>query len=400
MADRYYYLGPWVWDTSEDAGFWRAPEGTVGLIDLRPASDPHALSLFVCEKQLGADYRLFGKRLEDSLAPSERAVWRSALRIGGPLAGPTLRDLIWQTLLLGSDPEGAALCPPLVPTHRGLYEIHLAGERIWSRPFAGMADPGWPLLQRLMQGLYGARKQEAARSGSDLHRKWLAAIVAKLGVPWQAIGDEEPRRPDTTVSDNFNRADDDSLGANWSEVSGDWDILSNALRCAANGGSGYGTARFESDLSSDDMYSQAICTGYGGSRQAGVTVRVASDAETCYSFEVRNNETTTYRIRRLTAGTSLGAVNTTHPSVPFTAKLTVDGSSLEGFIDGSSVIGPITDTNITGNTRAGTYANSANNVTLDDFQAADLVAASGPPVLGDRTGGKSNPFFGDRTGGK
>jgi hypothetical protein len=40
----------------------------------------------------------------------------------------------------------------------------------------------------------------------------------------------------TTFTDDFNRADSTSLGANWVEVSGDWSIISNQLSSGSAGG--------------------------------------------------------------------------------------------------------------------------------------------------------------------
>jgi len=434
---RHYYLGPWVWDDVSEPGTpqYRAPEGTVGLIDLRPVAPTLAMGFFAFndDHALGSDYSDFGdgvNRLEDVvLSPAQRSLWSSALGIGS-IAGGTLLDALWETLTIHGDPDGGVICPPLMPTHRGILELHLGGHSlVKSEQFTGPGHPAWPKIQALVQRNYrGVRtngQSEAGllrslrenprpqpntpqfslwmqvdamkrRLGVDfntardalagerkiIHSKYLECMRRKLRCPWESLipGDlpqEPPRRPSTTITESFNTADSDTLGPDltWMETTGDLDVSSNLCVVTASG-----WARAGSDLSSDDMYSQHVGSNVGSSRQTYAIARWSSSADDFYNFISRNAATVTHRLFRYNAGvsTQIGTtVNATPPSQPYTTKCTADGSSIDAQINDSVVVGPVTDTNHTGFTRAGLGGAPPGTNFMDDFEASDLVAAAG-----------------------
>lgn len=380
---RYYYLGPWVRDTSDpDAPFWRAPEGTVGLIDLRPLSMPVSTGFFSTDRPLrDSSYRLYATQLDGPIDPSERSVWQSQLGVKEALVGPTLLDLLWQTLQIGADPEGGTLCPPLVPTHLGQLEIHLGGHPlIWSRKFAGLNDPGWPKLQRLMQASYQRIKQEVRGKGQDagLHHKWLECMRRKLGVPWQAIGNEEPVMPMTTISDTFDRADQVGLGTSsegWSWTAGVHNILSNQARISTIGG----LARAGIALSTDDHYSQADWYLNGSTNSGcGVATRCDASEVSCYVSYI--NIPGSANIYKAVAGvfTDLGPIGTVTAVSGLPVKLASDGSVHRLYYNGA-LVGEVTDSALSGQLLTGFLrrGGSGSIQLFDDFLAADLVASTG-----------------------
>lgn len=446
---RFYYLGPWIWDDSDpEMPHYRAPTGTIGLVDLRPVAPTLTMGFFATNVALGSDYTAFGdgvNRLEDiALAPQQRSLWSSALGIGA-ISGNRLIDALWETLTIHGDPDGGTVCRPLMPTHLGVLELHLGGHSlIRSDRFTGPQHPAWPKIQALVQrnyrgvrgqgqsdaGMYRslretpepnrnspqyvfwkgvdamkrrlrvdfntARDAKAAES-EVIHLKYLECMRRKLRCPWELLipGDlpkEPPRRPTTTITESFNTADSDTLGPDltWAETSGDLDISSNLCVVTTTG-----DARAESDLSSDDMYSQHVGSNVGSGRQTDANARWSSSARTYYRFISRNAATVTHRLFRMDAGvaTQLGStVDATPPSQPYTIKIEVSGSSIEGFIDGGSVVGPQTDTNITGNTRAG-LGGTQGTTFMDNFEAADLVAGGVThPLSGPFKGPLGGPF--------
>lgn len=184
------------------------------------------------------------------------------------------------------------------------------------------------------------------------------------------------------VSDNFNRADSVVLGSSpegwsWTEVVGNFDIVSNTASDQVGGES---SARADIDLASDDHYAQAACVKDNpGSNEPGVLCRHAAAATTYYRGILRKDtgansailqKVVNGSITNLTLGTSSGF------TLPWTIRLEVDGSNLELFGDGlSQATG--TDTEITGNTRTGILSiGNTDRVRLDDFEAGDLGAVA------------------------
>lgn len=406
---RFYYLGPWVWDTSEpEIPHYRAPTGTIGLVDLRPVSPVLTMGFFATDRAMGGDYIAFGdgvNRLEDiALTPQQRSLWSSALGIGS-ISGNRLIDALWETLTLHGDPDGGAVCRPLMPTHKGILELHLGGHSlIRSEQFTGVGHPAWPKIQALVQRNYRAIRTEAMRNhrgpgAPDIHSKYLKCMRRKLRCPWELLipGDlpkEPPRRPTTTITESFNQADSTTLGPDltWAEVLNDFTTISNEVSATDPAES---KARAESNLSSDDHYSQLDFTANGAdtSARAGPVARFDASANTNYFGWNRNNTSTGKRIRKTVTGTDsdLATGTGTTPSFPTTLKLTCDGSSLELFQDGGSIL-TVTDTAITGNVRCGVLVARA-GARGDNFEAADLVAAGeSRPLSGPFKGPLGGPF--------
>ena len=381
-----YVLGPWVWDDSDpETPFYRAPTGTVGLVDLRPVAPSLTMGFFATTIALGSDYTAFGdgvNRLEDvALTPQQRSLWSSALGIGA-ISGNRLIDALWETLTLYGDPDGGVICPPLMPTHRGILELHLGGHSlIRNDRFTGPQHPAWPRIQALVQRNYRAIRTEAMRNhrgpgAPTIHSKYLECMRRKLRCPWEDLipGDlprERPMRPDTTVTDDFNRANESLDAGNWTEASGNWSVTSNEATDSAAGYARYGTA-----LSSDDMYSQLNMGAIG--RGAGPCARFDTGSITLYSLECGNTSgSVPLAIVKVVSGTRTSLTNKTKESQSLLNKLEVSGSSLEAFVDGVSEL-TLTDTAVSGYTSAG-IGDTFGSRTMDNFEAADLVAASGNP---------------------
>lgn len=181
------------------------------------------------------------------------------------------------------------------------------------------------------------------------------------------------------TTDNFNRADG-GLGANWATASGDGapDIASNECRFAADPCAAYYSAAAPS---SANHYAQCVLrTMIGSGDGTGPMVRCSSVLDTKYFLSANTANTQMYRV---VAGvyTQLGS-NGSAAATGNTAYLEANGTSLTSKINGSTVVGPITDAAIGGTGFAGVFgSNGASNPTVDDFEFDALAAGGGTSIL-------------------
>lgn len=190
----------------------------------------------------------------------------------------------------------------------------------------------------------------------------------------------------TAVSDNFNRADSTSLGASWTEVVGNWEIVSNKIQCNDDAGATGYYVRYETDVGSSDMFSQAVTssTQANSGSNTGVACRMRSAANTSYQLTTRHAGDTigNWRISagvetQLNFQTGANAISTTINSGD-TIRLEVVGSLLRSKIQGA-LVGLTVDANITDGQRAGLngYNGAASDVVEADDFAGGALAADG-----------------------
>lgn len=186
-------------------------------------------------------------------------------------------------------------------------------------------------------------------------------------------------------SETWSTADNASLTSDltWTEFVGTGlDLFSN--RCRISGAGGSGQARAEHDLDTDDqrVSMQLDTFGYvGGSLALGVIGRKdGSSTETYYYYGCQDNSFGAYRrLEKFVAGagTVLGTDETVAYSGSENLKLEVNDSTIRGLRNAAASVGPVTDTAITGNVRAGVLGysdNASNSATGDNWSAADLNA--------------------------
>ena len=394
---RWYALSnrPWI-EEADGSGHWGLPPGAIGSVDLAPVgSQNHAF--VTSDKPFDpADVAAAigdGTRL-DKYVPTaaEATAWEKLVGVAVQ-PGWTLLDALWATLTSEADPDGVTRAKPIMPTHKGVLELHLGGHslvRAEKLPKDPTTHPAWPKIQRVLQNDYRAIRGSGRAEERTLARKWLGAQQAKYRLSPEAARDliipadlprELPLRPTTTITDDFNRADADALGTSaegwsWTEVLFDFDIVSNRARLMSDTfAGGHASARAESALSSDDHYAEIdIPVGNTGSaRRTGPVVRFAAAANSFYGFGNLDNG---YELLRVLANsrTVLGS-SATVAAFPKRLRIAVDGSNLEGFIDGISDI-TVTDTNFTGQLHTGFWATAAavDAIQFDNFEAADLLA--------------------------
>lgn len=191
------------------------------------------------------------------------------------------------------------------------------------------------------------------------------------------------------ITDDFNRADSTTLtpsaeGWSWTEtttpIASNIDI--NANEAKAQNGSSAGSAaiaRAESDLATTDHYAQANCFASGNAAAvSGVCVRFDASAVTFYGCFLDQNDVS-HEIHKRVAGTRTQLAAVTTPTASgLLIRLEVNGSNLEMFAAGVSLI-TTTDTSITTGVRTGitgAAVGAANRAKWDNFEAGDLVVSA------------------------
>lgn len=413
MANYNYYLGPWLWVSgSEDLGdHWSAPAGTVGLVDLRGLPDcalagtagSKPFGFFAVTGTLGAEFDLLGTGdlREISATTAMRDTWAALL--GHTPAGDKLLDLLWDQLTAASDPTFNNPTPPLMPTISGSLNLLLGGHSlIKSERFVYGTHPHTGKVTDVLRRNFRTAFDDGR--GSDHARRVLDFNLEKYRISkgdWQQLVPPDLRRHipgplphNTTISDDFTRADGDTIGnqLSWTETVGDIDTVSNEVYSVEGGDGAF--ARAESDLSGDDHYSQFDMTSEGsGSANtrwswAGATARHSTSADTAYIGVLRESQSGSYAsaIFKRVTGTNTSLASTDGPaglSFPETIKLECNGSAIELFRNGGSV-NSVTDSAISGNTRCGInlrkHASPAVGPKGDDFEAADLAVGGAVPT--------------------
>lgn len=170
-------------------------------------------------------------------------------------------------------------------------------------------------------------------------------------------------------SDDFNRADNTDLGANWEENFG-LSISSNQLLAGTGGGEAR-TASAGSPASADQFAEvDFVSKGSSGFPVSEIRARHISSAyNEFYGFRWQPNE---WVLIKVVAGTTtrLGdsAENPTFPQND--VRIEVSGSSITCKVGGTTKVGPVTDTSITSHLRTGVSGGA--DATFDNFSNGDL----------------------------
>lgn len=381
----YWYSGPWRWVADDALSCWSPPDGCGGL-DLRSLSQQSqqggapGLGIFcgdVVPAAVGSEFDLLGSGNWHDVKATKRLIDALPARPGYRPKGNDLVGLLRDLLLDGADPDGLDFAKPLVPGVDGLLSLH-CGQSHYERFRWG--DPHTAKLQGMLRKEFRGLMDDADNGklkDSHHHLRVLDAWCEKYGVDdWKefvepSLHKDVPGRVrhDTTITDNFNRADSGTLGASsegwsWSEVAGNIDIVSNRAQCNATGS----RARAATDLSSADHYAQALLVGLGTTGK-GPAVRYTS-ADTMYAYLSDGG-----RLFKITAGTLTSLASSSTPANDSTCKVQISGSSLSGWINGSNTVNA-TDTAITGILRTGIWLHNSGSI-VDDFTAADIAAGGG-----------------------
>ena len=214
----------------------------------------------------------------------------------------------------------------------------------------------------------------------------LAELLGKSG------GKFNPKKPQTSYSDAFTRADSGTLGASWTQFlvgTNTIEVVSNACaikRSSTGGSTSFFSSRYDSDVSSSDHWCQAVfsaTTLTSSNLRGGPLARFDSSAQTGYwAYCEANDASNGLDTFKVVAGvtTVLGTQSPTNTkSKPWTAKIDCAGSTISSYENGTQR-SVVTDTAITGNTRGGiggVMLTAGNTLTFDDWSVDDGIAAGG-----------------------
>lgn len=187
-------------------------------------------------------------------------------------------------------------------------------------------------------------------------------------------------------SDDFNRADSTSIGANWSEDTGNVEIISNAVGVPITG-AGFHAARWVgTGPDSDNYYVEAVVNSRttnfrGGGPMARKPAATGAANNDGYCLMLYNGDQF-YLTRMDNDGeTSLGTwASTPTDSTNYTLRIEVNGDQISGYVDGVLRVGPVTDaTYATG--EPGLIFFDADGPRADSWAFADLASASSGRML-------------------
>jgi hypothetical protein len=173
-----------------------------------------------------------------------------------------------------------------------------------------------------------------------------------------------------SFSDDFNRADSSSLGANWVEVSGDWSIVSNQLSPGAAGGTII--LRAAGAMASDD-HSAQIAIAATTAASHGVWCRGNSNISSGYLWR---NDGSSWDLFSVVGGSfTLLGTYAAAAAPGDVAKIQAVGSTIKAYVNGVERVS-LTNAHVTTGTSVGLRSESAGAIRFDDFTAADVTAGA------------------------
>ncbi len=395
-----YYISQWEWDESSYAPYWRSPAGTIGAIDLRNLSecsafggtpDSRAKGFFTTER-IDPNLELYlGDDLSSKVARSLRRSTEKVLGISpGSVTATTVIGVLAQVLTELGDPTGVDAWRPLMSDC-----IHLPGhDHVWRGDWR--SNPAWrDCWLRTKQCDYRAARNEALCGilPENHHQKMLDYWSKRYGVDYHDLipsdlPDEPPVLHATIVGDTFDTASDTGLGAHtatgpnggfsWTVING-----SGTVRAATNDldtgtAGGENNFRAEGPLSGDDHYAEVYLTfPAGSSRDGRVYSRFSPTTWDGYLLLAGGGPGDTLLLKVIGgSGTLLNDYNDALGAPTNRQyRLESDGNTHTPTV-GGVVLAAQTDTQLTGQVRGGCGAYS-NVTTIDNFQAEDIMAASG-----------------------
>jgi hypothetical protein len=361
---RNLFLGEWVLhpETRDSLGFWGAPlDVSRGYTSL--GDDPLARMSVANRTTMAVSLGLNPISLPDS----------------------NLADILAH-FILGTlaDPTGASAVKPLRFGRNGL-RLYLNGELVLNESLS-RNHPNFDAT--LAVRLVDYRNSKAAGASLEALQRWtghdMQTLYGHMGddllealVPPEFQGDGW-RNPRTTISDDFNRANADSLGANWTERAGDWDIFSNKCR-KESGATAQNVAYHNTQLSTADYYVQAVVTPNHTNQHRGVVARrvdFSTSDSNFYSAILTTNGTKIMLYKRVSGGdTLLESLDFTYVvGNNYLVRIEVEGSTIMSFVDGTPY-SEVTDTALSAIGFAGIHNGATNDEDWDDFEAGDLGSA-------------------------
>jgi len=401
-----YWFGPFVKDTKLTR--FCSPDNTIGTLDLRSYSSFQdsdlngALFWTMDDIDLGNQYSFLGQGNILTLEPTSKA--KNSLPF--EVSGNTLSDWVWSILTVNSDPFGKVGPKPIIPTKELTLDLHLQGHGNIKSKLFNLEMPEAPKVLTVLQENYRKIRQEILNGeplDPQLHQKMLDFWGEQFNVhnPEEIfIPEDLPRetrvKHTTSLSDNFNRANQTPLGTasgggTWNSYLGDpadlndttlettfMSIISNELGCASTSAT-WTLTRLESDLSSSNHSAQFSVAVFGQiNNQWGTTVRRALSTDgTCYWGRVvpvlGKVQFTKSNSHGYPTDIATSVASPVITGLPKILKTTINGSTYTVTWDGTDMLTG-TDTSISSGTRTGTfcYFPTTADLRADDWSASDI----------------------------
>ena len=381
----HFCLADWRQVTTGEFTSWVGPGDTTAAFDLRGSGAAGGLGLFCTETDPSRErgvHVVLGDDPQGTLKPATIQALNQEL--GRSVSGTRLDTICFDIATRLAAPRRGERQRPLMPGTKDPRLKFSLGPLFIAEQFDIQLHPHRQQVIDTLHEVYKAARTRDQARGSDHYRRVLTGWQEKYpGLNYRdvqkTLEDEKPLPRQTTITDNFNRANQSGLGSSsegfsWTEV-GNWSISSNT---ALTGSGGDQSARADENLSTDDHYSEATCTaGSGGSyRDIGVAARYDSSLTSFYGYIVSNAGSSIFV--KMDNGFASVLKTETGSDTPSGSlmRIEVDGSNLEGFFEGNSRI-THSDTSFTGDLRCGLRCFRNGNV-WDDFEAGDLSAAANP----------------------
>jgi len=416
-----YYLGPYVRNHNVSWVRRSPPAGALWAFDFstpaecKSTAEQSGMGLFVVPDAttLASPYTLIVQGDWNS-APVEarRNTFRTLVDRGGfgrPISvdGSTIQDWFLDVLINKADPLGYDTCRPLIPTSNLQYTVPLVGKATFTQA-VDINGASSAALRTAIQNEY-IQMKAASLAGQVIgpdgqpdpqaYRRWLQAQGERYRInnPQDVFipaGEPkvDPLPHNTTYSDDFNRSDSAGFGASYTFVDGSSAAAGVASNQAAVTGSNAFdgcSVRYESDVSSSDVFTQATVITKTDFCVIGLNVRMSSSAYDCYCWQ----SLTGFGVDHISWNKWVGGVETEDIATPVTAPTAsqiirgeANGSTLTGKVAGSTV-STTTDTAITTGLRGGFRLlrnDGGGNVgasVIDLFSFGDLAAASSVKTL-------------------
>lgn len=181
------------------------------------------------------------------------------------------------------------------------------------------------------------------------------------------------------ASDDFDRSNASTLGANWDQLNDRLGITSNQAYPVSDG---IDWATYSTDLGGADQdVSVSVYFGTYGAGQyqfAGPVARASNSAQTGYQLVLGrgwNDPESGLILNRFVTGTATAIGTSWHltPDYPTVVRLTTSGSTITAYVNGEQKI-QVTDTGVTTGNYAGVFSETYNSSSL----RFDSWSATGP----------------------
>jgi hypothetical protein len=172
------------------------------------------------------------------------------------------------------------------------------------------------------------------------------------------------------ATDDFNRANAATLGANWTDQNAGMSVSSNK---AVPTGGAFSQAYWNADIFDDDQYSQAVLgeIGFASSAQyVGALVR-ASGAASNNDYMLYADFSDVYLGKWVAAAFSLITTFSGQSTVGATYRLEVEGTTLRGYKNGVQLGTDQTDSALSSGS-AGVMGFNSGTARMDDWEGGNL----------------------------